>query len=251
MGNQQYYHYFFNFIEKHSLNGFRDISSNDPLIEELDNLMETNNQFFYIADIIQLKILYTSKGSYSMVGVSPKDLSPFHFMEITHPDDIPRLNLGRAQLIRMANDLYTAGAGYSILSTVLKMRHPTGIYSNVLIQCYLWFTKIPYKTVFFLKIHSNIDRYKTNKHHFHYYLGDDLSLLRPPDVDLLKLGVTFSSREFEIIRLIAKGMRSEEIAEKIFLSVHTVNTHRRNILKATGKETIAELIYWLQDRGVL
>jgi len=46
-------------------------------------------------------------------------------------------------------------------------------------------------------------------------------------------------------------MDSDQIAEKLFLSVHTVNTHRRNILEKTEKPSISELIYDLKDRGVL
>ena len=251
MGDQQYYKYFFDFIYKYSVNGFQDISYDDPLIQKIEYLMESNNQFFYIADIIQLRILFTSKGSYKMAGVLPKDLNPYHLVELTHPDDIPGLNLGKAQLMKMTNDLYTAGEGHSILSTVFMMRNPAGNYSNILIQCYLWFTTIPYKTVFFLKVHSNIDWYKKKKSRFHYYLGDDLSYFRPPDEELLTTGISFSDREFEIIKLIAKGLDSEQIAQKIFLSVHTVNTHRRNILKVAGKGTMSELIYEFKERGIL
>lgn len=40
-----------------------------------------------------------------------------------------------------------------------------------------------------------------------------------------------STREKEIIALVAKGMTNKEIADKLFLSVHTVITHRRNIAR--------------------
>ena len=40
---------------------------------------------------------------------------------------------------------------------------------------------------------------------------------------------TLSEREKEIISCVAKGMSNKEIAEELFLSVHTVTTHRRNI----------------------
>ena len=68
---------------------------------------------------------------------------------------------------------------------------------------------------------------------------------------MLMKGNIFSSREFEIIRLIESGLSTEEIANKLFLSVHTVNTHRRNILEKSGKQTIADLIYDLKERGFL
>jgi DNA-binding NarL/FixJ family response regulator len=64
-------------------------------------------------------------------------------------------------------------------------------------------------------------------------------------------GNIFTDREFEIIRLIHDGLESEQIAEKLFLSKHTVNTHRKNILEKTGKSHISELIYDLHERGIL
>lgn len=47
----------------------------------------------------------------------------------------------------------------------------------------------------------------------------------PEDSEVAKL----SEREKEIIRCVARGMSNKEIAEKLFISAHTVATHRRNI----------------------
>jgi len=51
-----------------------------------------------------------------------------------------------------------------------------------------------------------------------------------------------SFREQQILALISKGMKSQQIAEKLFISVHTVNTHRRNMLKKYKVKTLAELM---------
>jgi len=56
---------------------------------------------------------------------------------------------------------------------------------------------------------------------------------------------------FYTFKLIEKGLTSEQISEKLFLSVHTVNTHRRNILEKTGKAHVSDLIYDLRQNGVL
>ncbi len=42
---------------------------------------------------------------------------------------------------------------------------------------------------------------------------------------------SLSQREKEIISLVVKGMTNQEIADKLFLSIHTVITHRRNIAR--------------------
>ena len=74
---------------------------------------------------------------------------------------------------------------------------------------------------------------------------------RFPDEDLLNISHNLSDRELEIVKLIESGLGSKEIADKLFLSVHTVNTHRSNILEKSGKAHISDLIYELKEKGVL
>ena len=245
------YQLFFRFIEKFSPTGFKGIDRKDPLILELEEMMEINDQFLYIADLIHIKVIFTSKRSINMIGIEPDEVSPYHFMEATHPNDIQRLNLGRATLIKKAQELYIAEKGNLLLSSSMRIRNAKGEYSNVLLQNYLFYTTIPYKTVFFLKIHTNIDWFKKIKNGYHYYIGNDLSFFRYPDKKLLMMGNVFSNREFEIIKLIGSGLSSEQVAEKLFVSPNTINTHRRNILQKTGKTHISDLIYELTERGVL
>jgi DNA-binding CsgD family transcriptional regulator len=247
----QDYSLYFKFIETYLATGFKGIDTGDPLLLELETMTENHNQFFYIADIIQMKVLFTSKRSKQMIGIEPEEVTPYHFMEAVHPGDSQRLNLGRSKIIKLAQTLFIEEKGYTIMSTNYRIRNPLGKYSDLLIQGYLFYTTIPYKTVFFLKIHTNISGQKRIKHGYHYYIGTDLAYFRYPDVELLQKGNVFSLREFEIIRLIESGLNSEEIAEKLFISPHTVNTHRRNILEKTGKTHISEVIYYLKERGVL
>ena len=55
-----------------------------------------------------------------------------------------------------------------------------------------------------------------------------------------------SKREMEIVELLAKGLSSETIGEELFLSKHTVNTHRSNILSKTGAKNTVELLNLLK-----
>lgn len=49
-------------------------------------------------------------------------------------------------------------------------------------------------------------------------------------------------REIEIVKLIMEELSSEEIAEKLFISKRTVDTHRKNILQKTNTRTIVGLL---------
>jgi DNA-binding CsgD family transcriptional regulator len=247
----QDYGLYFRFLKAFTHCSFRDIDFNDPLMSEMEKLTEINDQFIYINDAIHMKVMFTSARSRDLIGIEACEVSPFHFMEVTHPDDIQRLNLGRAKVLKMAQELYIAKKGDALISTNFRMRTPEGTYSEFLIQCYIYYTEVPYKTAFFLKVHTRTDWFKKRKHGFHYYVGNDHSYFRYPDEKLLMTGIPLSDHEFEIVRLIESGLSSEQIGEKLFLSVHTINTHRRNILEKTGHSTIAELIYSLKDQGLL
>jgi DNA-binding CsgD family transcriptional regulator len=245
------YNLFLKFIETFAPLRFNGIDSKDPLVLKLEDMMEINNQFIYIADAINMKILYTSKRSKELIGIEPNDVSFYHFMEATHPDDIQRLNIGRTRLMRQAQNIFIAREGHAFLSTNFKVRNASGGYSDLLMQNYLFYSPGLSPTVYLLKIHTNIDWHKKIKCGYHYCVVNDLSFFRYPDDEMLNTGNVFTKREFEIIRLIESGHSTEQIAEELFLSPYTVNTHRGNILKKTGKAHLSELIYELKERGVL
>jgi len=247
----QDYNLFFRFVEKFSPVDFKGIDPTDPLVVELDQMLEKNNQFFYVGDILQMKFHYVSKQCIKMLGIEPDELSPYHFFEATHPDDMQRHTLGRAKLFKMAHDLYAEEKGTSLLSLNLKLRNPRGGYSEILIQLYLYYSEIPYKSVFVIKVHTLIEGFKKNKNGIHFYAGTDTSLFRYPDKELLMIGNPLSDREIEIVKLIEAGLTTEQIAGKLFLSHYTVNTHRGNILEKTGKTHISDVIYDLTEKGLM
>ena len=113
-----------------------------------------------------------------------------------------------------------------------------------------------------LEIAEEINRYNLKTHivfvsaHDHYAIKAIKTqafdyLLKPVDIDELKQTLNrfqakhlsnLSKREFEIIKLLAQGLNSKQVGEKLFLSRHTVDTYRRKILKTTSSKNTAELI---------
>jgi len=89
-------------------------------------------------------------------------------------------------------------------------------------------------------------------------------LLKPIDLDELKQSIyrisnrddnsslihqlELSNREREIIELIIKGFSSQEISEKLFISINTVNTHRRNLLEKNNFKSTKELLLALNSQ---
>ncbi len=90
-------------------------------------------------------------------------------------------------------------------------------------------------------------------------------LLKPVDIDELNKAIErlksgknqqlntnivkrfdLTKREIELITHLSKGFSSEEIAAEMFLSKHTVDTHRRNIFVKTGVRNTVELLNLLR-----
>jgi DNA-binding NarL/FixJ family response regulator len=60
-----------------------------------------------------------------------------------------------------------------------------------------------------------------------------------------------TEREIEIIKLIAEKYTNQEIADKLFISIHTVYTHRKNIMKKLQIKSPVELILYAIDSGII
>lgn len=58
-----------------------------------------------------------------------------------------------------------------------------------------------------------------------------------------------SDREMQVIRYVGKGLSSEEIASELNVSIHTVNSHRKNVLKKLGLKSPTELIVYALKQG--
>jgi two-component system, NarL family, response regulator NreC len=67
----------------------------------------------------------------------------------------------------------------------------------------------------------------------------------PPPPDNL------SEREVEVLKLIALGHTNAEVADRLYLSVRTVESHRTHIQQKIGRATRAELVTYAQDHGLV
>jgi two-component system, NarL family, nitrate/nitrite response regulator NarL len=58
-----------------------------------------------------------------------------------------------------------------------------------------------------------------------------------------------SQREIDVLRLIAQGLTNKEIGTKLDLGVRTIETHRENVIRKTGRSTVAELTRYAITHG--
>jgi DNA-binding NarL/FixJ family response regulator len=63
--------------------------------------------------------------------------------------------------------------------------------------------------------------------------------------------LTLSDREIEIVRLVAEGFSAKQIADQLCLSIHTVNTHRKNIMAKLNVNNTAGLVMYAIRENII
>ena len=74
------------------------------------------------------------------------------------------------------------------------------------------------------------------------YLSSDVNKMLITNLNNPDEGKLLTDREREILKLIAKEYTNKDIAEELFISERTVETHRKNIFKKTGTNSLVGLI---------
>lgn len=66
-----------------------------------------------------------------------------------------------------------------------------------------------------------------------------------------KMSTQLTRREEEILQLVCQQLTAEEIAEKLFISVKTVNGHRNNLLLKTGSRNVTGLVLFAVKNNII
>ncbi|WP_282044063.1 response regulator transcription factor [Winogradskyella flava] len=63
--------------------------------------------------------------------------------------------------------------------------------------------------------------------------------------------ITLTKREKEVLKLIAQEYTTQEIADKLFLSKHTIESYRKNLISKLGVRNLAGLTRYTVEQGLL
>lgn len=154
-----------------------------------------------------------------------------HFRKISTLSDINYLQeklLTSPQLL-IINPTLVVGTQRTILSNYLQT-HPKAVCIALVYQ---------YTEPSTLSFYHNIIDIRENPNKIISLIQQAISVQREEAtaIDSYEL----SQRETDVLIQVAKGLSSKEIADALNISIHTVNTHRKNITQKTGIKSVAGL----------
>lgn len=217
-----------------------DNKKNEVSTEYLDSLFLYPDQIVYVIDYRSGDVVYC-RGQQVVLGYSVEEFSSGLILDhYLHP-------LQKSIVHVVSNVAAHLGATGAILqdshlSIVHKARHKNGAYLTVLRKTIVLEGDQSGNMITGISFLSDIS-FLTRKDKVQWKLeGPNYSSDHLDKLVKEQLEVFFSKREYQVLVLLNQGLSSKTIAEKLFLSKHTVDTHRRNMLKKSGAKNTMELL---------
>lgn len=214
-------------------------------IKKIVDLFSVGEHYYLIFNLATSTIEYVQENVTKVLGCLPKDFNTEYSIFNIHPDDIPfYLNIENTAMKFFSQLPPDKIMRYKIRYDY-RIKHTNGNYVRILQQIYTIQTSPEGGPLRVLDIHTEITHLKPIGRPVLSFIGlegepsyIDVKLLtgNKPNKELL------TKREKEILRNLIDGHNSKSLSDKLFLSVETINTHRRNILKKTKTKTTTEII---------
>ena len=218
-------------------------------IIELDAYLPYNSTFFCLTNTQNLSFEYVSKNMFSCLGLKASDLQEKgmrYFWSRIHPDDVePWLSALNELMNFTIKELLVLEREQMSYTWNYRFKNNKGHYVNIIQNTTpLEFDKENKPII-------GLAHYTVLNHNIKMDVCASAKLLNVCKEYETKYFNNFSrklltdgvsNRERDIIRLLVLNNSSKEIADKLFISSNTVDTHRRNILKKLNISSTGELV---------
>jgi DNA-binding CsgD family transcriptional regulator len=228
------------------------------VIDQIASLFAIGSYYYYILNFENLELEFVHSGIQDVLGISPDSFSLDTLFEVMHPDDITRMHeKEQAATNFLLKKIAPKDIPFYKVTFLMRLRDQNGNYKTILHQAKALHVSDDGKIHRSIIVHTDVSYLKMPVDHKMSFIGNERpsfytietrSNLHLIEYDLKSI---FSTREKEVISKIALGETSNEIAESMILSIHTVNTHKKNIMKKSGCKNTSELIAKCLMEGVI
>lgn len=219
--------------------------------------------YYYLLNFHNLKIDYVAPSVFNIIGIQPKAFSLKQYLEIIHPDHLPQVYKKECRVVDFINQTNPEELPFYKFSYFLKIKCNGGKIKRLLHQSTMLTTSDDKKSRYILGVDIDVSHLKfIDDKTFSiiglkeglesiYNIDPDMKENHAPEDKYLQVEGILSNRELQIIKHISKGLSTKLIADALFLSEHTVQTHRRNILQKTNCANTAELVSRCLLEGII
>ena len=215
------------------------------LYRHLLEMVQPGSSYFFLFDPFLKQIEMVSNGILEVIGVTADEFSVQYIMDNMHPDDLPLFGDIEAKVVEFKKklpleELFSYKTRYNY-----RLKKKDGNYVHILQQTITIAADDQGNVMRNLVLHTDITDIAPFQEMRLSFIGlkglpsyINVQPSRRFSVDKLQL----TASELGILGLLVEGMDSRRIAQITNRSLHTIRTHRKNILKKTGCRSIQELL---------
>lgn len=215
--------------------------------------------YFYIVDFFDREIDYMHPNINQVLGLCPENAKFDDIISRIHPDDMDYVAKAESKVLsyiyqNIGRDRVTDFK----MSYCFRFKVADGSYQLFQHQALILTTDDNGGFSKSLNIHTNINHLTNTNNYMASVISIDHAKPSFYNIDVLgndeeKASTIslFTKREKEIITLISKGLSTECIAKKLYLSINTISTHRKNILNKANCKNTTELIVKCIKEGLV
>ncbi|PIQ20248.1 MAG: hypothetical protein COW65_16105 [Cytophagales bacterium CG18_big_fil_WC_8_21_14_2_50_42_9] len=225
----------------------------NPVVEKM---LDSSPCITWIIDIRTMQYVYMSRNVKEKLGYAVQqftDNGVAFFNDIVHPEDQHKI----WRLVKIVWDyllhLPAAERPFYKFSCDYRLVKPDGTCIRFLEQNSVLQLDSQGNITHLLGVGSDITHWKKNDNILATVIStkDGTSFTCTPEDTNLKTQTMLSKREREVVRLVAAGYNSRHIADELFISVHTVNTHRQHIIEKTNVKNTSGMVQYAFSHGLI
>ena len=220
----------------------------------LQELAETGKSVITVFDLFQKKHVYHSFNFDALLGYTKKDIAEGgeYFLDSkTHPEDYILLLQNAITLFKLLKNITKDQRLNCKLVNEYRILNASNQYTRVIEQQQTLELDGRGNVWLALSILDISPNQNVNEGLKAEIINFKTGMLVPVFQSKDKIEITLTEREIEILRLVKEGFISKEISDKLFISVHTVNTHRQRILEKLNATNSMEAIRLASRLGLI
>ncbi|MEW4925034.1 LuxR C-terminal-related transcriptional regulator [Algibacter sp. 2305UL17-15] len=217
-------------------------------VDQIASLFSPGDFYYYILNFATYKMEFVSEGVKNVLNIDPDEFSVDRFFSLMHPKDMEDLHKKERASVNFklekipVEDMTKYKTVY-----LMRLRLDDGSEKTILHQSKTISISKDGKIQQTMGIHTDVTHFNIINDHKvsfigfkrpnYYYDEKNDTFNLTPHIDSV-----YTKREKQILKEISKGKCLNNIAETLKISAHTINTHRKNILKKNECKNMAELI---------
>lgn len=211
--------------------------------KKLLDIFHVGEYYFYIVNVRKVMFEFVSPDMEKILGYRLEDITLPFLVSLIHTDDLPYYLNFETAITSFFNSLKGDKLFKYKIQYDFRLKKADGSYIRILNQ----FVIIQHEAdnVRTFVINTNISHLKKEVKPVLSFIGleGEPSYYNVDVKDVFKPGKGFfTKREKDILRALAQGMNSIQISDMLHISKHTVDSHRKNMLRKTEAKSTSEIL---------